>query len=81
VFVNATSGNVTLTLPAANAWGANMSPDILIRRIDGSGNTVTIQRGGSDTLNGGTSETIAAGIARRYNTNGATAWYSNGLAA
>jgi hypothetical protein len=81
VFVNATSGNVTLTLPAANAWGANMSPDILIRRIDGSGNTVTIQRGGSDTLNGGTSETIAAGIARRYNTNGVTAWYSNGLAA
>jgi hypothetical protein len=81
VFVNATSGNVTLTLPAANTWGANVSPDIMIRRIDASGNTVTVQRGGSDTLNGGTSETIAAGIARRYNTNGVTAWYSNGLAA
>lgn len=47
VFLDATAGSITVTLPAANvqsgAW-------ILLYRIDSTANTVTIQRAGSDTI-------------------------------
>jgi len=54
--VDATSGNITITLPsAASHFGANMGIQYVFKRIDNSGNTVTIQRAGSDTIDGGTS--------------------------
>ncbi len=49
---NTGSGNVTLTLPAASAL--QVDTPITIEKI-ASANTLTIQRGGSDTVNGGTS--------------------------
>lgn len=59
ITVDATSGNVTITLPAASAsFGNNMGLDLIFKRLDSSGNTVTIQRAGSDTIDGGTSFTL-----------------------
>lgn len=75
LLVNATSGNVNITLPAASLFGTGYSPRVVIRRTDSSGNTVTIQRDGSDTLNGGTSETLTGG--KLYYSNGVAAWYSH----
>lgn len=57
--IDATAGNVTVTLPAAStAFGNTMGITYKFQRIDNSGNTVTIQRAGSDTINGGTSFTL-----------------------
>jgi hypothetical protein len=54
ILVNATGGNVTLTLPAASSsYNSTLSTGIsyIIKRIDNSGNTVTIQAS-TDTLDG-----------------------------
>jgi hypothetical protein len=57
--VDATSGNVTITLPAVStAFGASVGIEYIFKRIDNSGNTVTIQRAGSDTIDGATSFTL-----------------------
>ncbi len=57
--IDATAGNVTVTLPAAStAFGNTMGITYKFQRIDNSGNTVIIQRAGSDTINGGTSFTL-----------------------
>lgn len=59
ITVDATGGNVTLTLPAAStAFGNAVGIQYVIKRIDNSGNTITIQRAGSDTIDGGTSVTL-----------------------
>ncbi len=59
--IDATAGNVTVTLPAAStAFGNTMGITYKFQRIDNSGNTVTVQRAGSDTINGGTSFTLTA---------------------
>lgn len=58
--IDATSGNVTVTLPAAStAFGNTMGITYKFQRTDNSGNTVTIQRAGSDVVNGATSVTIS----------------------
>jgi lysophospholipase L1-like esterase len=59
--IDASGGNVTITLPAAsNGYNSTLSTGITytFQRIDNSGNTVTIQRAGSDVINGGTSFTL-----------------------
>ena len=76
VLVDATSGNCVITLPLAAAYGANVSPAIKIRRIDASANTVTVQRQSTNTLNGVTTETLAAVTGKTYICNGAANWYS-----
>lgn len=59
--IDATSGNITITLPAAStAFGASMGIEYEFKRIDNSGNTITIQRAGSDLIDGGTSFTLGA---------------------
>lgn len=53
--INAQSGNITITLPAAGiAFDAakSMGAEYEFRRIDNTGNTVTIQTAGGDTVNG-----------------------------
>lgn len=55
VFANATSGNTTITLPVASSLNGYK---FYIKRIDGSGNTVTVQRTGTDTIDGMTSFTL-----------------------
>jgi hypothetical protein len=61
VRIDATSGNVTITLPAAStAFGSTVGIHYIFKRIDNSGNTITISRAGSDTIDGGTSITLTA---------------------
>lgn len=61
VTIDATSGNVTVTLPAASASLVDSRGiGFIFKRIDASGNTVTIQRAGSDNIDSGTSFTLAA---------------------
>lgn len=57
--IDATGGNITLTLPAASAaFGTTMGIRYVFKRMDASVNTVTISRAGSDTIDGATSFTI-----------------------
>lgn len=60
--IDASGGNVTLTLPAASAlFGGTVGIRYVFKRQDASGNTVTIQRNGTpgtDTIDGAASFTI-----------------------
>jgi len=59
--IDASGGNITITLPAASAaFAGNMGLDLVFKRIDNSGNTVTIQRAGSDQIDGANSFTLPA---------------------
>lgn len=59
ITIDATGGNVTLTLPAASTcFGGNVGIDYVFKRLDNSGNSITIQRAGSDTIDGATSFTL-----------------------
>jgi len=58
--IDATSGNITITLPAAStAFGSAMGIQYVFKRIDNSGNTVQIVRNGSDTIDGSTSVSLS----------------------
>jgi hypothetical protein len=57
VLVDASGGAVTITLPSASSNTGRM---YIIMKIDNTANTVTIQRSGSDYINGGTSLTISS---------------------
>lgn len=50
--VDCTSGNVVLTLPTSGT--TTDEAEYRIRRIDSTSNSLTVQRGGSDTVEGGT---------------------------
>ena len=56
--IDATNGNITITLPAASVYTVAYGSGITFQRIDSSSYTVTIQRAGADTIMGGTSITI-----------------------
>lgn len=55
IFANASSGNVTITLPVASGLAGYR---FYIKRIDGSANTCTVARSSTDTIDGMTSFTI-----------------------
>jgi hypothetical protein len=57
VLVDATSGNITITLPLASS---NSGRQYRIKKIDSSSNTVTIARTSSDTIDGATSQVISS---------------------
>jgi len=50
LMLNATSGNLTITLPAASTATGRI---YVFKRIDNSGNTVGVNRNGADTIDGG----------------------------
>ena len=52
IFADATSGNVTVTLPAAASFSGY---NFYVKRIDNSSNTCSVARSGSDTIDGTTS--------------------------
>ncbi len=56
LLVDATAGNITLTLPASGP--ATDDAFYNLRRIDSTANVVTVQRAGADTVEGGTSITL-----------------------
>lgn len=72
VFANATSGNVTITIPAASGL---VGYRFYIKRVDGSGNTVTVQRSGSDTIDGMTSFTLDQQYTAFAVVSNGSAWY------
>ena len=77
VTVNAAGGNIVLTLPAAN--GANGAPlRYLFLRTDSSGNTVTVQRAGTDTIAGATSLSLPRGRPVPLIGDGASKWLFSG---
>ncbi len=73
--VDATGGNITVTLPLANTYTFAQTSVLRIRRTDSSTNTVTIQRQGGDTLNWGTSETVPVLGSKAYQNNANNAWW------
>jgi hypothetical protein len=72
VFADATSGNVTITLPAASGLTGYR---FYVKRIDGSGNTVTIARTGGDTIDGNTSFTLDLQYTAIGVVSNGSAWY------
>ena len=72
VLVDASSGAVTLTLPAASAA---VGAVFQFKRVDATGNAVTIQRAGSDTLDGATALTLVAQWDNAHlRSDGVSAW-------
>ena len=66
----------TITLPAANALPAGSEVIVQVGASATATNTVSIQRAGSDTINGGSSN-VVVGVAwgmRRFITDGASSW-------
>jgi hypothetical protein len=72
IFANATSGNVTITLPAA---ASNAGYRFYIKRIDGSGNTCSIARTASDTIDGQTSISLDLQYTSLTVVSDGGAWY------
>jgi hypothetical protein len=56
VAIDATSNNVTITLPAVSG---NAGREYTVHRIDSSGNTATLTGNGSETINDATDKTLA----------------------
>lgn len=56
IFADATSGNITVTLPAASTTDKKF----LVKKIDSSANTVTVTRAGSDTIEGSNTVVLTA---------------------
>jgi hypothetical protein len=72
VFADATSGNVTITLPTASGVTGYR---FYVKRIDNSANTVTIARSGSDTIDGATSFTLDLQYTSVAVVSNGSAWY------
>jgi hypothetical protein len=72
VFADATSGNVTITLPAASGVAGYR---FYIKRIDNSSHTVTIGRTSSDTIDGLTSLTLDMQYTALAVISNGSAWY------
>lgn len=75
IYIDASSNNVTLTLAAANGKGAGNTQRLAVKRIDSSGNTVTVQRGGSNTVEGGTTTTLGVLDAKEFVSDSVSAWW------
>jgi hypothetical protein len=57
VRVDATSAAVTVTLPLSASWRGR---EIRVKKMDSSGNAVTVSRSGSDVVDGATSASLAS---------------------
>lgn len=72
VLVDATAGNVVITLPAANVLAGL---PYAFRRTDTTANTVTVNRAGADTIDeGGASFTLASKAAQQVRSDGVSKW-------
>jgi hypothetical protein len=65
----------TVTLPAANIYGAGRTPMLVIRNK--SSVVVAVSRAGADTIDGGTTINLPAGSSVFLFSNGVSAWDSN----
>ena len=71
MFVDATSGSVTVTLPTATT---RKGKHYIIIRIDSSGNTVSVARSSTDTINGQTSISLASNTGLTVASDGTSKW-------
>ncbi len=72
IFADASSANVTITLPAASSFGGY---NFYVKRIDSSANSCSVARTGSDTIDGSTSFSLDTQyFAVRVVSNGSN-WY------
>jgi len=73
IFTGATTQ--TLQLPAANLFGSGIGVEYIV--INRSTGTVTAQRAGSDTFDGGgTTDAILTNTTRHYISNGSNQWHT-----
>ncbi len=72
IFADATSGNTTITLPAAATFAGYR---FFIKRIDSTGNTVAVARSGSDTIDGQTTIAIDQQYTAIMVVSNGSAWY------
>lgn len=72
ILADATSTNVTITLPLASSFAGYR---FFVKRIDGSANTCQIVRSGSDTIDGDTSITLAVQYLSMTLVSNGSAWY------
>jgi hypothetical protein len=79
--IDATSGNVTITLPTMAAGYVGVEYQFI--RTDGSANTVTIQRAGSNTINNAATTFTIAQFERAYvigvNNSNTFTWHAGKL--
>lgn len=75
ILVDATSGNITITLPAVSS-SANVI--FIIKKIDASANTVTIDPNASELIDGNTTEVIISQTDFRVVHCDTTAWWITG---
>ncbi len=75
--IDASGGAVTVTLPSASsAFGVNVGLQYVFKRVDNSGNAITIQRAGSDTIDSGTTFALnTQWEARELQCGSSSAWY------
>lgn len=67
ILVNATSGNITITLPAASGgFVSAYGIEYIIQKTDASANTVTIAGAGSDLVNGSSTQVITTQYQARH---------------
>jgi len=72
VLVDASGGNVTITLPAAASYNNTV---YAVKKIDASANTVTIDGNGAETIDGAATAVIAAQNAVLTIKSDATEWW------
>jgi hypothetical protein len=72
IFADATSGNVTITLPAASGLGGYR---FYVKRIDNAANTCSVARSGSDTIDGQTSVSLDLQYTSITLVSDGSAWY------
>lgn len=74
LFVDATAGNIVITLPKANVL-VGYSVAFRVFRTDGTANTVTVTASLGDTINGVASITIAGNSMKTINSDGNIRYY------
>lgn len=72
VLADATGGAITITLPAA---ASNTDVQFFIKKIDSSGNTVTVDGNGSETIDGATTQVISTQYATLTVYSNGTSWF------
>lgn len=74
VYVDASGGNITITLPPVSA-GIIAGQVIHIKRIDDSANTVTIDGDGAEVIDGQSTQTIASQYTSIMLHSNGTEWF------
>ncbi|HEX6461744.1 MAG TPA: hypothetical protein VFZ58_00530 [Candidatus Saccharimonadales bacterium] len=72
IFANASSGAVTITLPVASGVAGYR---FYVKRLDNSGNTCSVARSGSDTIDGQTSISLNVQYTSLTLASDGNAWY------